>query len=154
MQGEQSNEEKLQLEAKIQELTSELDEKTNTHNLLRLQIKRLQVRCWIQGSSTGMVFWNESNSSRMMEGEWKETLRSGLKRELIWPAKLKRLTCIMTVPIGNSTRPLPTKGWALMLEILPRVSNGWVLSEHDALPGIDGARESPEAGDQETARSA
>jgi hypothetical protein len=43
MQGEQSNEEKMQLEEKIKELTVELDEKTNTHNLLRLQIKRLQV---------------------------------------------------------------------------------------------------------------
>ncbi len=43
MQGEQSNEEKLQLEAKIKELTTELDEQTSTHHLLQLQLKRLQV---------------------------------------------------------------------------------------------------------------
>lgn len=42
MQGEQSNEEKLHLEAKIKELTEELEQKTSTHNLLSLQIKRLQ----------------------------------------------------------------------------------------------------------------
>ena len=44
MYGEQSNEEKLQLEAKIKELTEELEQKTSTHNLLSLQLKRLQVR--------------------------------------------------------------------------------------------------------------
>ena len=42
MQGEQSNEEKLHLEAKIKELSEELEQKTSTHNLLSLQIKRLQ----------------------------------------------------------------------------------------------------------------
>lgn len=44
MQGEQSNEEKLHLEAKIKELVDELEQKTSTHNLLSLQLKRLQVR--------------------------------------------------------------------------------------------------------------
>ena len=43
MHGEQSNEEKLQLEAKIKELTEELEQNTSTHNLLSLQLKRLQV---------------------------------------------------------------------------------------------------------------
>ena len=43
MQGEQSNEEKLHLEAKIKELTEELEQKTSTHHLLSLQLKRLQV---------------------------------------------------------------------------------------------------------------
>nr|KAG5697900.1 hypothetical protein BaRGS_026838 [Batillaria attramentaria] len=42
MQGEQSNEEKVHLEVKLQELIRELDEKNNTHNLLALQLKRLQ----------------------------------------------------------------------------------------------------------------
>ena len=43
MQGERSNEEKIQLEAKIKDLTEELDQKNNTHTLLTLQLKRLQV---------------------------------------------------------------------------------------------------------------
>ena len=43
MSGEQSNEEKLQLEARIKELTNDLEERTTTHNLLSLQLKRLQV---------------------------------------------------------------------------------------------------------------
>ncbi len=43
MQGEQSNEEKLHLEAKIKEFTEELDQKTATHHLISLQLKRLQV---------------------------------------------------------------------------------------------------------------
>ena len=43
MQGERSNEEKIQLEAKIKDLTEELDQKNNTHVLLTLQLKRLQV---------------------------------------------------------------------------------------------------------------
>ena len=43
MQGERSNEEKIQLEAKIKDLTDELDQKNNTHTLLTLQLKRLQV---------------------------------------------------------------------------------------------------------------
>ena len=47
MQGEQSNEDKIHLEAKIKELTQELDEKTQTHHLLSLQLKRLQVSCFI-----------------------------------------------------------------------------------------------------------
>ncbi|XP_076453930.1 coiled-coil domain-containing protein 39-like [Babylonia areolata] len=42
MQGERSNEEKVQLEQRLQELTGDLDEKNNTHNLLTLQLKRLQ----------------------------------------------------------------------------------------------------------------
>ena len=44
MQGEQSNEEKIQLDAKIQELTDDLEAKSHTHHLLDLQIKRLHVR--------------------------------------------------------------------------------------------------------------
>ena len=44
MQGEQSNDVKLLLEAKVISLTEELDKKTSTHNLLDLQLKRLQVR--------------------------------------------------------------------------------------------------------------
>ncbi|KAK3603714.1 hypothetical protein CHS0354_023327 [Potamilus streckersoni] len=42
MQGERSNEEKIQLEAKIKELTDDLEQKNNTHTLLTLQLKRLQ----------------------------------------------------------------------------------------------------------------
>ncbi|CAH1781534.1 unnamed protein product [Owenia fusiformis] len=42
MQGDHTNEEKLQLEAKIKDLTSELDSKTNTNSLLSNQLKRLQ----------------------------------------------------------------------------------------------------------------
>lgn len=42
MQGERSNEEKIQLEAKIKDLTDELEQKNNTHTLLTLQLKRLQ----------------------------------------------------------------------------------------------------------------
>lgn len=42
MQGERSNEEKIQLEQKIKDLTEELDQKNNTHVLLTLQLKRLQ----------------------------------------------------------------------------------------------------------------
>lgn len=41
MQGEQSNEEKLHLEKRISELTNELEEKTQTRQLLNIQIKRL-----------------------------------------------------------------------------------------------------------------
>ena len=44
MQGERSNEEKIQLEAKIKDLTEELDQKNNTYTLLTLQLKRLQVK--------------------------------------------------------------------------------------------------------------
>ena len=44
MQGERSNEEKVALEQRLTELTKDLDEKNNTHNLLTLQLKRLQVR--------------------------------------------------------------------------------------------------------------
>ena len=43
MMGEQSNEEKLQLEAQIKELLKELDEKNKTHNMLDKQINTLQV---------------------------------------------------------------------------------------------------------------
>ena len=43
MQGERSNEEKIHLEQKIKDLTDELDQKNNTHTLLTLQLKRLQV---------------------------------------------------------------------------------------------------------------
>lgn len=43
MQGERSNEEKVHLEAKIKDLTDELEQKNNTHTLLTLQLKRLQV---------------------------------------------------------------------------------------------------------------
>ncbi|XP_064639257.1 coiled-coil domain-containing protein 39-like [Lineus longissimus] len=42
MQGERSNEEKIQLEAKIRELTEELDSKNSTFALLDIQLKRLQ----------------------------------------------------------------------------------------------------------------
>ncbi|XP_060558012.1 coiled-coil domain-containing protein 39-like [Ruditapes philippinarum] len=42
MQGERSNEEKIHLEAKIKDLTDELEQKNNTHTLLTLQLKRLQ----------------------------------------------------------------------------------------------------------------
>jgi len=42
MQGEQSNEEKHQLEAKIKELIDELEQKQQRHHLLNLQQKRLQ----------------------------------------------------------------------------------------------------------------
>ena len=44
MQGERSNEEKVALEQRLVDLTNDLDEKNNTHNLLTLQLKRLQVR--------------------------------------------------------------------------------------------------------------
>lgn len=43
MQGERSNEEKVHLEKRIDNLTEELDDKNNTHTLLTLQLKRLQV---------------------------------------------------------------------------------------------------------------
>ena len=43
MAGEQSNEEKLHLEAKIKDLQEELEQRTTTHSLLSIQIKRLQV---------------------------------------------------------------------------------------------------------------
>lgn len=42
MQGETSNEEKVQLEARIKELTENLGDKNDTHSLLTLQLKRLQ----------------------------------------------------------------------------------------------------------------
>jgi len=42
MAGEQSNEEKLHLEAKIKDLQEELEQRTTTHSLLSIQIKRLQ----------------------------------------------------------------------------------------------------------------
>ncbi|KAK3095543.1 hypothetical protein FSP39_015932 [Pinctada imbricata] len=42
MQGERSNEEKVALEAKIKDLTDDLDQRNNTHTLLTLQLKRLQ----------------------------------------------------------------------------------------------------------------
>lgn len=41
MQGERSNEEQLQLEARIVELTSQLDEHNSTHTLLSAQMKNL-----------------------------------------------------------------------------------------------------------------
>ena len=58
MQGEQSNEEKLHLEAKIKDLAKELDEKKAMHVLLSLQIKRLQddvrrVKRDLEDSSSG-----------------------------------------------------------------------------------------------------
>lgn len=43
MQGEQSNEEKIHLEKRIGDLTQELEEKTQTHHLLNIQLKRLHV---------------------------------------------------------------------------------------------------------------
>lgn len=43
MQGERSNEEKIALEAKIKDLNDDLDQRNNTHTLLTLQLKRLQV---------------------------------------------------------------------------------------------------------------
>ncbi|XP_064615155.1 coiled-coil domain-containing protein 39-like [Liolophura sinensis] len=42
MQGEKSNDEKIQLEMKINELTEELEQKNTTHALLTAQLKRLQ----------------------------------------------------------------------------------------------------------------
>ncbi|KAL5004553.1 hypothetical protein ScPMuIL_018009 [Solemya velum] len=42
MQGERSNEEKIQLEKRIDNSTQELEDKNNTHTLLTLQLKRLQ----------------------------------------------------------------------------------------------------------------
>lgn len=44
MQGEKSNDEKIQLEMKINELTEELEQKNTTHALLSAQLKRLQVK--------------------------------------------------------------------------------------------------------------
>jgi cell division septum initiation protein DivIVA len=41
--GETSNEETVELEARINELTKELQGKTNTHETLNAQIKKLQV---------------------------------------------------------------------------------------------------------------
>ena len=52
MQGEQSNEEKIQLEAKIKELCDDLEAKTNTHHLLDLQIKRLHVSWFVNYHKT------------------------------------------------------------------------------------------------------
>lgn len=42
MAGEQSHEEKHHLEQRVKELTADLDNKNNAHNLLTLQLKRLQ----------------------------------------------------------------------------------------------------------------
>lgn len=47
MQGERSNEEKIALEAKIKDLNDDLDQRNNTHVLLTLQLKRLQVHAKI-----------------------------------------------------------------------------------------------------------
>lgn len=47
MQGERSNEEKIALEAKIKDLNDDLDQRNNTHTLLTLQLKRLQVHAKI-----------------------------------------------------------------------------------------------------------
>ena len=44
LKGERSNEEKVALEQKIKEFTDDLDQKQNTHTLLTLQLKRLQVK--------------------------------------------------------------------------------------------------------------
>lgn len=44
LKGERSNEEKVALEQKIKEFTEDLEQKQNTHTLLTLQLKRLQVR--------------------------------------------------------------------------------------------------------------
>jgi cell division septum initiation protein DivIVA len=43
LSGETSNEETLELEARINELTKELQGKTGTHETLNAQIKKLQV---------------------------------------------------------------------------------------------------------------
>lgn len=43
MQGEQSNEEKQAMEAKIKQLNDELEKKIAVHDVLTLQLKRLQV---------------------------------------------------------------------------------------------------------------
>ena len=43
MHGERSNEEKIQLEKRIEELSTELDNKNLTYTLLNAQLKRLQV---------------------------------------------------------------------------------------------------------------
>jgi len=56
MQGEQSNEEKLQLEAKIKELTEELEQKSHTRHMLSLQLKRLQVHY----TCLAYLYWNIS----------------------------------------------------------------------------------------------
>lgn len=42
MQGEHSNEEKLSLEARIEQLTKHLEERQQSHTLLTAQLKRLQ----------------------------------------------------------------------------------------------------------------
>ena len=48
MQGESNTEEKTVLEAKIRQLQEELDKKTQTQQLLQLQLKRVQVwNCFI-----------------------------------------------------------------------------------------------------------
>ena len=44
MQGEQSNEEKQAMEAKIKQLNDDLEMKIAVHDVLTLQLKRLQVR--------------------------------------------------------------------------------------------------------------
>ena len=60
MQGEQSNEEKLHLEAKIKNLIAELEDKTQTHQLLSLQLKRLQVDvCYIHDADRLLPFLGE-----------------------------------------------------------------------------------------------
>ena len=43
MQGDQSNEERVVLQTKINELNIELNKKVAIHDVLRLQLKRLQV---------------------------------------------------------------------------------------------------------------
>ena len=43
MQGEQSNEEKQAMEAKIKQLNEDLERKISVHDILTLQLKRLQV---------------------------------------------------------------------------------------------------------------
>ena len=62
MQGERSNEEKVALEQRLGLLTEDLDEKNNTHNLLTLQLKRLQVRTGLMVAiSLHVKIWEEGS---------------------------------------------------------------------------------------------
>lgn len=60
LSGERANEDSLELETKIKELTEENDRKIATHNLLTTQIKRLQV-------SMPLVYWNACNFEQVIK---------------------------------------------------------------------------------------
>ena len=67
MQGERSNEEKIALEAKIKDLNEDLEQRNNTHTLLTLQLKRLQV-CTVLLKTFCSCIWNLSlwRNSKLM----------------------------------------------------------------------------------------